>query len=110
MRPYLASTINSGNVPIRITRKTHQWEKIKIAESNGKARTYYASVEQRNDALYMLGSRAVAFLGIGDSLEEAEKIAEEGASSVKGKVFHRKDIGTKALIGKRVEHAKRILG
>jgi len=85
-------------------------EKIEIAKRNGAAKIYYASVEQRNDALYMLGSRAVAFLGIGDSLEEAEKIAEEGASSVKGKVFHRKDIGTKALIGKRVEHAKRILG
>ncbi len=77
---------------------------------NGKAKVYYASVEQRNNELYMTGSRAVAFLGIGENLEEAEKIAEEAVSNVKGKVFHRKDIGTKALIGKRVEHIKRILG
>ena len=85
-------------------------EKIEIIKNNGKARTYYASVGQRNDGLYMLGSRAIAFLGVGDNLEEAEKIAEEGASSVKGKVFHRRDIGTKALIQKRVERIKRILG
>ena len=83
-------------------------EKVEIIKNNGKARVYYASVEQRNNELYMTGSRAVAFLGIGDSLEEAEKIAEEAVSNVKGKVFHRKDIGTKALIGKRVEHVKRI--
>ena len=88
-------------------------EKIEIAKSNGggngAAKVYYASVEQRNNELYMAGSRAIGFLGIGDNLEEAEKIAEEGASSVKGKVFHRKDIGTKALIGKRVAHVKSFL-
>jgi len=84
-------------------------EKIEVIKNNGKARVYYASVEQRNNGLYMMGSRAIAFLGIGDNLEEAEKIAEEAVSCAKGKVFHRKDIGTKALIGKRVEHVKRIL-
>lgn len=84
-------------------------EKIEITKNNSNARVYYASVEQRNNALYMLGSRAIAFLGIGDNLDEAEKIAEEGANSVKGKVFHRRDIGTKELIQKRVEHVKGIL-
>ena len=84
-------------------------EKIEIAKNNGNARIYYASVEQRPDGLYMTGSRAIGFLGIGDNLEEAEKIAEEGANSVKGKVFHRKDIGTKALIEKKVAHVKSFL-
>lgn len=84
-------------------------EKIEIIKNNGRARMYYASVEERNNELYMMGSRAIAFLGIGDNLEEAEKIAEEGANSVKGKVFHRKDIGTNALIGKRVAHVKSFL-
>lgn len=80
----------------------------KIEVKNSRARAYYASVEQRQDGLHMTGSRAIGFLGIGSNLEEAEKIAEEGACSVKGKVFHRKDIGTKGLIEKRVEHIKRI--
>ena len=71
---------------------------------------YYASVEQKEDGLYMTGSRAIAFLGVGDNLYEAEKIAEEAVSCVKGKVFHRKDIGTRALIEKRINHIKSILG
>jgi fusion protein PurCD len=58
----------------------------------------------------MTGSRAIAFLGIGNSLEEAEKAAEEAVSNVKGQVFHRKDIGTKVLIQKRINHINKILG
>ena len=82
-------------------------EKV-IVKAPKKARMYYASVEQKKDGLYMTGSRAIAFLGVGDNLEEAEKIAEEAVSCVEGKVFHRKDIGTKGLIDKRIEHIKRI--
>lgn len=66
-------------------------------------KTYFASVDQRDDGLYLAGSRAVAMVGIADSLEEAEKIAQKGVESVKGPVFFRRDIGTKELIDKRVE-------
>lgn len=84
-------------------------EKVEV-EKQEKAKMYYASVDQKEDGLYMTGSRTIAFLGIGNNLEEAEKIAEEATNSVKGKVFHRKDIGTKELIQKRVEHIKNITG
>tara|TARA_Y100000310_G_scaffold140319_1_gene139677 strand:- start:1023 stop:2345 length:1323 start_codon:yes stop_codon:yes gene_type:complete len=84
-------------------------EKVEVAEE-GKAKVYYASVEEKEDGLYMTGSRAIAFLGVGGNLEEAEKAAEEAVSSVKGKVFHRKDIGTKELIQKRVDHINKISG
>ena len=84
-------------------------EKVEIAKSK-KAKMYYASVEEKEDGLYMTGSRAIAFLGIGNSLEEAEKAAEESVSNVKGQVFHRKDIGTKVLIQKRIDHINKILG
>ena len=84
-------------------------EKVEVAKSE-KAKMYYASVEQKDDGLYMSGSRAIAFLGIGNSLEEAEKAAEKAVSGVKGKVFHRKDIGTKTLIRKRINHINKILG
>jgi phosphoribosylamine--glycine ligase len=80
-------------------------EKIEVSKIK-KGNMYYASVEQKNDGLYMTGSRAIAFVGVGSNLEEAEKIAEEAVSNVKGKVFHRKDIGTKELIQKRIEHVK----
>ena len=63
---------------------------------------------QRNDDLELTGSRAVAVVGIGDSLAEAEKIAEEAASCVTGPVFHRRDIGTAALVQSRVQHMRRV--
>jgi phosphoribosylamine--glycine ligase len=84
-------------------------EKIEVQEG-GHAKMYYASVDGKKDGLYMTGSRAIAFLGIGNNLEEAEKIVEEAAGKVNGKVFHRKDIGTKALIDKRIKHVESFSG
>lgn len=85
-------------------------ERVEIINAQKRAKIYYASVEQRGNELFMTGSRAIAFLGVGDDLEEAEKNAEEAVSCAKGNVFHRKDIGTRKLIEKRVEHIKSILG
>lgn len=69
---------------------------------NDTLKMYYASVDQKNDGLYLSSSRAIAFVGIANTLEEAEKIAEAACTSVKGPVFHRPDIGTQKLIEKRV--------
>jgi phosphoribosylamine--glycine ligase len=54
--------------------------------------------------LILTGSRAVAFVGIADTLFEAEAIAESAAAAVRGPVYHRKDIGTSALVDKRIAH------
>ncbi|MBI3036399.1 phosphoribosylamine--glycine ligase [Candidatus Woesearchaeota archaeon] len=75
-----------------------------------KALIYYAAVEEKADGIYTTKSRGVAFVGVADTIAGAEKIAEEATSMVKGKVFHRKDIGTRQLIEKRVEHVKRLTG
>ena len=72
------------------------------------ARLYYASVEQREGKLYTTSSRAIACLGIGNSLGEAEEFAEEAAKSVSGRLFHRQDIGTKKLVDKRIRHLNMI--
>lgn len=84
-------------------------EKIELGAGT-KARVYYASVDQKPDGLYMSGSRAIAFVGISSEFAEAERIAEEAVKSVKGRVFHRPDIGTRALIDKRVRHMNMIRG
>ena len=84
-------------------------EKIEIKKIPKNAKLYYASVEQREDGLYTTASRAIACLGIAENLEKAESIAEEGTKSIKGKLFHREDIGTIKLIEKRVLHMKKIL-
>lgn len=78
-------------------------QKIEIEPFPEGVECYLASVEKKDDDIYMLGSRTVAIVAVADTLEEAEGLAEHGAQCVKGLVFHREDIGTQELIGKRVE-------
>ena len=85
-------------------------DKIEVGEIPEGVKVYYASIDSREDGLYLSGSRAVAFVGIADSLPEAEKLAQSAVGAVKGPVFHRKDIGTEALINERVEMMKNIRG
>ena len=84
-------------------------KKIEVSPSDG-VNIYYASVDQKDDGLYMKGSRAIAFVGIADSISEAEQNAENAIKNVTGQVFHRTDIGTKELIQKRINHMKEIRG
>lgn len=64
---------------------------------------YFAAVDERDGKLYATGSRAVAVVGIGKTIAEAEKSAEQEIQQVNGPLFHREDIGTEALIRKRVK-------
>ena len=74
----------------------------------GKARLYYSSVDKKEDGLYLSSSRAIGIVGIADTLDAARKIAEEGVKAVSGPVAYREDIGTNALIQKRIDHMKKI--
>ncbi len=84
-------------------------EKIEIGKMPKDASFYYASVYYKEDVLYTSSSRSIACLGIAENLEKAEKIAEEATKAIKGKVFHREDVGTKNLIERRVRHMREIL-
>jgi phosphoribosylamine--glycine ligase len=81
-----------------------------IPASTDNLKVYYAAVNQKADGLYSTGSRAIAVVGIGNNLAEAEQVAEDAASKVNGPVRHRKDIGTSALIQRRIDHVNRLLG
>lgn len=83
--------------------------RAKIEVGNvGKARLYYSSVDKKEDGLYLSSSRAIGIVGIADTLEKAEKIAEDGVKAIKGPVAYRTDIGTDALIQKRIDHMRKI--
>jgi len=81
--------------------------KIEVGDV-GKARLYYSSVDKKEDGLYLSSSRAIGIVGIADTLDAARRIAEEGVQAVKGPVAYREDIGTDALIQKRIDHMKAI--
>jgi phosphoribosylamine--glycine ligase len=69
---------------------------------------YYANVEEREGILSTQSSRTIAFVGLGRTLSEAEEIAELAASGVKGRVRHRRDIGSATLLKKRIDHMKEL--
>jgi phosphoribosylamine--glycine ligase len=73
---------------------------------------YWAACEQEGDEIYMTSSRTGAFVGIGDSLNEAEAEAEKAARSLEQScpVRHRQDIGTEELVRRRVEHMQALRG
>jgi len=72
------------------------------------ALVYYAAVNQKNGKIFTSQSRALALVGIGDTLKEAEEICENATKHVKGDVYHRRDIGTANLIEKRIKHMTKI--
>jgi len=82
--------------------------KVDVSGVPGNAKLFYASVDKKDDGLYMTGSRAIGVVGIADTLADAQTIAEEAVSAVKGDVFHRPDIGTAKLIQKRIDHMEKL--
>ncbi|MDF2940854.1 MAG: purD, partial [Gammaproteobacteria bacterium] len=77
-------------------------EEIDISQVSKMDQLYFAAVDQLEGKLMMTGSRAVAVLGMAETLAEAEKEAEMLATQIKGPVFHRADIGTAELINQRI--------
>jgi len=76
--------------------------------TQAQALLYYANVEEHEGKLSTLGSRTLAFVGVGPTLEEAEQRAELSASTVKGRVRYRRDIGTRELLERRIAHMKEL--
>lgn len=73
-------------------------------------RCFWAACERVGQETFMTGSRAVAFTGVAETIEEAERLAELGASSVEGEVRHRRDIGTRAAIDARMSQMDSVRG
>jgi phosphoribosylamine---glycine ligase len=81
-----------------------------LQDGRGSVRWYWAACRQEDSRTVMSGSRAGAAVGIGDTLDEAEQIAEEAVLRVGGNVRHRRDIGRRELISRRVEHMAELRG
>jgi phosphoribosylamine--glycine ligase len=71
---------------------------------------YYASVREEEGKILTSKSRAIAVVAQAGSIPEAEQTVERCMPLIKGKLFYRKDIGTKALIDKRIQHMREIRG
>ena len=99
-------------VPDGYPETSHAGETIEVDEKAIEdlgAKVFYAAVGLEDDEIHISGSRALGIVASGDSIEEAEKIAEKACACIKGNVYHRSDVGTTDLVNKRVEHMKEIL-
>ena len=81
---------------------------ITIDKDRIDAALFFASVDDRDGTLVTTTSRALAVLGVAETIENAEQQAERALQFIKGDVFARHDIGKKELVQSRVEHMKRI--
>ncbi|MDD4319814.1 MAG: phosphoribosylamine--glycine ligase [Candidatus Peribacteraceae bacterium] len=72
-------------------------------------RLFYGDATEGPDGTLLLGgSRAVGIVGIGDTIELAERAAQSVCEQIRGPVRYRRDIGTKKLIGQRIEMMKQL--
>lgn len=97
------ATVCKYVVPEGYPTNSKKGERVHIGPLTDGVKLYFAAVNEDETGLIMTGSRALAFVGISDTLEEAEKLAQQGVESVSGAVFFRQDIGTQPLIKKRIQ-------
>ncbi len=74
-----------------------------------KIRIYPGSMELRDGKNYALKSRTIGILGIGDSIEEARLISQEGAKAITGgALWNRTDVAAQQHINKSVCHMEEL--
>ena len=98
------ATVCKYAVPEGYPDKPIKGEKIDLSKVRNQDSLFYASVDVIDGALVEAGSRTVAVVGIDETIEKAEKLAQKEISKIKGPLFHRKDIGTSRLIQKKIDH------
>ena len=80
-------------------------------ESAGDALLFYASVDAREDGIYTTTSRSFAVVGRGETITEAEEVAELALSKAGEEGLRvRHDIGKPELLRKRIDHMNELRG
>lgn len=90
--------------------KDRKGETVSFPVMPENARLYYGDIAEVDGKLLLGGSRTAGIVGIGDTISEAEQVAESLCEQVQGPVRFRSDIGTADLIAKRSELMASIRG
>lgn len=78
-------------------------------ELGDDVRVYPASMELRDSEVYVLSSRAVAVVGIADTIKDARELSLKGISAIEGgALWNRNDIASSEHVQKSVEHMERL--
>lgn len=82
-------------------------EEIKVDEAaiaKEGALLFYASVNEKDGKVFTTTSRSVGVVGIADTIEDAEKKAENALKHISGRIHVRHDIAKKEMLDARVRH------
>jgi len=80
-------------------------EAQKLVKKDGSIRVYPGSMEVRDDGNFALGSRTVAVVGLGDSIQAAREKSLEGIEAIKGgALWNRGDIAAREHIRESIKH------
>ena len=71
---------------------------------------YLSAVDEREGKIIATGSRTLAAVATAPTIAEAEALCEAAVEQVGGPFFHRRDIGTKVALGRRVAHMQALRG
>lgn len=84
--------------------------RLKGADELGdNVRVYPASMELRDSEVYVLASRAVAIVGIGDTIKDARELSLKGISAIEGgALWNRNDIASSEHVQKSIKHMERL--
>lgn len=104
------ATVCKYLVPLGYPNSSVKNFKIDLSQCPDDVELFLGAVDSKEGDLIGTGSRAIAVLGIGSTLAEAESKAENGVKNIYGKMYHRRDIGTKELINERVKYMNLLRG
>jgi len=75
-----------------------------MEQNSDRIRVYPGSMELRDSGIFALRSRAVAILGMGDTIEEARQISLDGINAINGgALWNRIDIASREHIQKSID-------
>ncbi len=98
-------------VPEGYGTKSIAGEELEVDESaimREGALIYYANVNEKDDKIFTTTSRSVGIVGIADTIQEAERIAENGIKHVSGRIHVRHDIAKKAMLDAKIKRMEGI--
>ena len=81
-------------------------QEIKVDEAaikKERAILYFASVNEREGKVFTTTSRSVGIVGVADTIQEAESIAENAIGHVSGRIHVRHDIAKKDMLDAKVK-------
>ncbi len=80
-----------------------------LARNSESIRVYPGSIELRENGNFALGSRTVAVVGIGDTIQDAREKSLDGITEIRGgALWNRTDIALKAHIDKSIKHMEEL--